>query len=125
MKVMKAAVFDTNILIDFANAHEEARAIIRRCDERMISVITWVEFLTGVPYPKMEEAKAFLSDMFDIIYPDEEIYNMALDIRREKRLKLPDATIHATAKHLNVPLVTRNTKDFDETMPDICVPYDI
>ena len=42
-----------------------------------------------------------------------------------KRLKFPDAMIYATAKSLAVPLVTRNTKDFDETAPDVHIPYQI
>ena len=122
---MEAAVFDTNILIDFSFSNTKAQDTIRQCKERIISVVTWVEFLTGVPEPQLEQSKVFLHDMFEIIYPDEPIYDITLEIRRQKRLKLPDAMIYATAKNLKVPLITRNTKDFGPENPDVHVPYKI
>ncbi len=120
---MERAVFDTNILIDFSHSNEQAQEVIKFCRERLISVVTWIEFLTGIPEPRLDQAKAFLEDMFEVIYPDEIIYDITLDLRRQKRLKLPDATIYATAKSIGAPLVTRNTKDFDRNWADIDVPY--
>lgn len=120
---MDAAVFDTNILIDFSYSRPGAQEIIRRCSNRYISAVTWVEFLTGIPAPQMKQAQEFLQDMFDVLYPAEETYAVALQVRRERRLKFPDAMIYAAAKEISVPLITRNTKDFDETAPDIHVPY--
>ncbi|PJB69367.1 MAG: VapC toxin family PIN domain ribonuclease [Alphaproteobacteria bacterium CG_4_9_14_3_um_filter_47_13] len=120
---MKRAVFDTNILIDFSRSHIGAQEIIRNCSERYISVVTWLEFLTGIPEPKIPQAKEFLNDVFDVIYPEESIYERTLMLRRLKKLKLPDAMIYATAKEFSVSLVTRNTKDFDGSQPDVHVPY--
>lgn len=120
---MDAAVFDTNILIDFSYSRSGSHEIIRRCTNRYISAVTWVEFLTGVPAPQMQQAQAFLTDMFDVLYPAAETYAVALQMRREWRLKFPDAMIYAAAKERSIPLITRNTKDFDENAPDIYVPY--
>ncbi len=122
---MLVGLFDTNILIDFSHSNPKAQETIRTCSERLISVVTWIEFLTGIPQEKLEQAKQFLEDTFDVIYPDETIYEITLDIRRQKRLKLPDATIYATAKSLGAPLITRNTKDFPATLPGIVVPYGV
>ena len=95
---MHTAVFDTNILIHFSRGHEGAQAIIRKVEYRLISIVTWVEFLTGIPYPQQDKAKAFLSDMFEIVETPRAVYEDALDIRRAHRMKLPDALIYATAR---------------------------
>jgi predicted nucleic acid-binding protein len=47
----------------------------------------------------------------------------AVRIRRQRRLKLPDAIILATARVHGLVLVTRNTKDFDPADPAIRIPY--
>ena len=120
---MEIAVFDTNILIDFSYSNSQAQATIGGCRERLVSVVTWIEFLTGIPESRLDQARAFLNDMFKVIYPDETVYEITLNVRRQQRLKLPDAMIYATAKSLGVPLIPRNTKDFDESLPDIVVPY--
>ena len=51
-------------------------------------------------------------DFFDEIAIDPDIKFAAIALRRTYRLKLPDAIIAATALHLEVPLITRNVKDF-------------
>lgn len=117
------AVFDTNILIDFSHQDPRAQDIIRRFPMRLVSVVTWVEFLTGIPDARLDMSRAFLQDVFEVIYPDASIYEKTLEIRRQRRLKLPDAMIYATACIEGVPLITRNTKDFDETMQGVYIPY--
>lgn len=120
---MQRAVFDTNILIDFSRSDARALDLIRSCPDRWISVVTWTEFLAGVPPEKEEQARAFLENTFDIHYPEESVFERTLELRRGSRLKLPDAMIYAAAQILGVPLVTRNTKDFDPAWGDIYVPY--
>jgi len=39
---------------------------------------------------------------------------VAEDIRKQYKIKLPDAIIAATARIYNLTLLTRNTKDFQE-----------
>lgn len=122
---MSAAVFDSNILIDFSDRNEDAALVLRQYSERYISMVTWTEFLTGVPYPKIAQSKLFLEDMFELVYLDQEIFELTLDIRRTKKLKLPDSIIYATAKYLKLPLVTRDKKDFYADKDDVIVPYQI
>jgi len=120
---MESAVFDTNILIDFSRRNEQAQDVIRRVPHRLISIVTWAEFLTGIPAPQMETAKSFLDDMFEIVETPRAIYERALILRQELRLKLPDALIYATALDIKAPLVTRNIKDFDAALAGVVVPY--
>jgi hypothetical protein len=44
-------------------------------------------------------------------------------VRRERRLKLPDAIILATAETADRLLITRNTRDFPANDPGIRIPY--
>ena len=119
------AVFDTNILIDYTRNIDGAVRVIQSCADRLISLVTWIEFLAGFPYEQQDLSRAFLRDNFDIISPDDDISDQVVEFRRRKMFKLPDAMIYATARIYGVPLVTRNTKDFDEKAPDIHVPYHI
>ena len=120
---MYRAVFDTNILIDFSKDDPRALEALHSCEERLISIVTWVEFLTGVPDHKMEQAKQILSDMFEILSLDHSDYETVLDIRRATHMKLPDCIIYATAQLNDAVLITRNTKDFNTSMDGVVVPY--
>ena len=41
------ALFDTNILIDYLNGLDASRTELGRYQERLISVVTWMELLIG------------------------------------------------------------------------------
>lgn len=47
----------------------------------------------------------------------------AIVIMQEKKIKMPDAIIWATAKVSGCGLVTRNTKDFKKSESDVFIPY--
>lgn len=49
---------------------------------------------------------------------------MVIQIRREVRIRLPDAIIAATAKTANFYLVTRNIEDFKKVKVQITNPFD-
>ncbi|MGF1643897.1 MAG: type II toxin-antitoxin system VapC family toxin [Thiotrichales bacterium] len=118
------AVFDTNILIDYLNGIPEARAEIWQFDRPMISPITWMEVLVGASIDEEPVVRRFL-DRFVVVGLDTAVAEKAVAIRREHRLRLPDAIIWATAKVSSALLITRNTRDFPEADPSIRVPYRI
>ncbi len=122
---MKPAIFDTNIIIDYARGIEPAKELIRTCPRRVISIITWSEFLVGVPLERIEQAEIFLDENFEIMPIDMQISKQAIIIRKNFKMKLPDALIYASAKIADLTLVTRNTKDFPPEWPDIHMPYDL
>jgi predicted nucleic acid-binding protein len=115
--VNEGHVFDSNILIYHINGQldSEMEQVLCRCFEHpvYISTITAMEVLSwpGHSDESAQMTSAFL-DVFDEITIDAEIKFSAIKIRRDYRLKLPDAIIAATALHLGLPLITRNTKDF-------------
>jgi predicted nucleic acid-binding protein len=119
---MVSVLFDTNILIDHFNNVAEAHEEIRRYDDGAISIVTWIEVMSGTP-PQHEDAmRAGLGDL-SVIPLDEQIADMAFRLRRSHRLKLPDAVIWASAKVRGLLLITRDNKDFPRDDPGIRIPY--
>jgi len=117
------ALFDTNILVDYLNGHRQAADEIGRYDERFISRISWMETLAGVPRGGDEEGTRRFLECFELIEVGASIAERAVAIRREAGLKLPDAIILATAREAGALLVTRNTKDFSPSWPEVKEPY--
>ena len=118
-------VFDTNILIDYLDGNESAAATIQRYSEPIISRVTWLEVLAGVREKDEEAAIRMFLRGFMVHEMDELIAEIALKLRRERRLRLPDAIILATAHAHSCLLLTRNTRDFKTAWPEIHVPYGV
>ena len=118
------AVFDTNIVIDALNGIVEADTEYSRYERVLISRITWMEVLIGVDGDD-SEIRDFLESHFEIIPLDVAVAEIAIRLRREHRLRLPDAIIWATARVNEAVLVTRNTKDFNPVWDGIHLPYTI
>jgi predicted nucleic acid-binding protein len=114
-------VIDSNILIDYLNGRQEAQKFILSNSDLSISIITWMEVLIGNKNDN-EVVKSFLST-FDIIHLNLNIAGLAVELRRNMKIKLPDAIIYATAKYKNTKLITRNTKDFNKKLKDVKIPY--
>ena len=121
---MVAALFDTNILIDHLNAVPEAREEIALYDSRAISIVTWIEVMAGAKPHLVEPTRSFLR-AFEIIGLDDEIAARSVELRRDHRIRLPDAVIWATAQIGRRLLVTRNVRDFPADDPGIREPYRI
>lgn len=119
---MDAAFLDTDVLIRFSRSDPGAQDMMRRVGHRLISIVTWAEFLAGTPEPQIKTARAFLDDTFDIVETSRATYEGALELRRTCRLKLPDALIYAGAKEMELPLITYNQKDFDPAWQGIVIP---
>lgn len=119
---MVKALFDTNILIDYLNGLSGAKKELERYEYRAISMITWMEVLVGASSDEEEAIRAWLSS-FDVVAVDAAVANRAVEIRRTKRVRLPDAIIWATAHVHSLLLVSRNTKDFPADAPGVRVPY--
>ena len=123
MGAVVARCFDSNIVIDWLNGVAEAGIELRSADARTISIMSWIEVLVGVRPEEEVAVRSLLRDNFRIVPVDVAIAERAVAIRRDRRIKLIDATIHATALQAGLQLSTRNTKDFLESDPTIRVPY--
>lgn len=119
------AVFDTNILIDYLNGIEDAKIELAQYRIRQISVISLIEVLVGATNAVEENAiRSFLST-FEILELSAEIASQAIVIRKQYRLKIPDAIVYATARTQGCILVSRNSKDLKKEWPDIRIPYQV
>ncbi len=116
------AAFDTNIIVDALNGVMDANAEYNRYERVLISRITWIEVLVGAREDE-DQLRDFLDSHFEIIPLDQEVAEVAIRLRREQHLRIPDAIILATALVNNTILVTRNTKDFKPEWDSIRVPY--
>lgn len=110
-------LIDTNILIYYladAIPEEEIPRIEKILKESFnISIITKIEFLgwKGHTPEGFEKSREFIS-FAHVIPLTDDIAELAIDLRRRKSIKLPDAVIAATALRYNYTLVTRNVRDF-------------
>ncbi len=119
---MVAALFDTNILIDYLNGVSQARIELERYGSRAISVVTWMEVMVGAQ-PSVEAGTRDFLSSFTLIDLDSEIAERAVSLRRAYRIKLPDAIVWASAQANGMLLITRNTKDFPTSDPGVRAPY--
>jgi len=115
-------LFDTNILIDYLSGIPQARLEMERYSQRAISIITWMEVMAGTTPKDEKQIRAFLLT-FSILPVIAEIAERAFVLRRQRKIKLPDAIIQATAQEEDRFFITRNTRDFPGHDPDIRIPY--
>jgi predicted nucleic acid-binding protein len=121
---MVRALFDTNILIVHLNHVSAARAELTRHGPPSISIVTWIEVMVGASPNTDAGTQAFLN-RFSVIALDHKVAERAVELRRQHKIKLPDAIIWATAQVHAMLLVTRNAKDFPASDVGIRVPYKI
>jgi predicted nucleic acid-binding protein len=115
-------LFDTNILIDYLSGISQARVEMERYSRRAISIVTWMEVMAGTTREDERQVRAFLLT-FSVLPVTTEVAERAFDLRRQRKIKLPDAIIQATAQVEGRLLITRNTRDFPGHDPDIRIPY--
>lgn len=121
---MVKALFDTNILIDYLNGISAAKKELARYEYRAISTITWMEILAGTSEDDEDSMRAWLGS-FKVIELDSAVADRAVQIRKDWRIRLPDAIVWATAQVHSLLLVSRNTKNFPVDEPGVRVPYKI
>ncbi|HEY0300443.1 MAG TPA: type II toxin-antitoxin system VapC family toxin [Rhizomicrobium sp.] len=119
---MVKVLFDTNILIDHLNGVAKASAEIALYRDRAVSAVGWIEVLVGASPATETPARAFLSE-FVLVPLDEAVSERAVQLRRQHRLKLPDAISLASAQISGRLFVTRDERDFSHGNPGIRIPY--
>ncbi len=121
---------DTNAVIDLIDGTLPANAA-DWLDKAMsqqapcMSVITRIElFSKAVNAATTAQLTGFVR-FADVIGLDEPIIQQTMRLRQQRRLKLPDAVIAATALARGLTLITRNVSDF-KGIPGLAVlnPHD-
>nr|MBS0036656.1 type II toxin-antitoxin system VapC family toxin [Saprospiraceae bacterium] len=79
-----------------------------------LSVINQIELLGFHGSPsEMQTLKEFI-DISTIIPLSEEVVKNTIELRKNHKIKIPDAIIAATALGYNLTLITRNIADFQK-----------
>ena len=116
---MKNYLLDTNILIYYLAGDIPKKELVKIKNilnkSFNISIITKIELLgwnkhSPEGYKLAEEFIEFAS----VINITDEISDLTIKIKKNSKIKLPDAVIAATCLNDNLILVTRNDKDFKD-----------
>ena len=109
-------LLDSNTVIQYVG-NKFPSSVLSKIDsiideELLISVITVIEVLgfNGEP-DEMNTLKSF-TNMATVISLADEIVDETISIRKQYKIKIPDAIIAATAIKLNATLITSNISDF-------------
>lgn len=112
-------LLDTNTVIYYLQAALPEKAMLQLHTivdaQPLVSVITKIELL-GFNTATIEEqtiTETFINSSF-VFNLDNAVINQTIDLRKQNKIKLPDAIIAATAIVYSLTLVTRNISDFDK-----------
>mgnify|MGYP002777636216 CR=1 FL=1 len=91
-------------------------------EQPCISAITEIELLSWKTATEkdLEVLQNFINDAL-VIELEQPIKLKTAEIRKQHKVKLPDAIIAATALLYNLTLITRNAKDFENISGIACV----
>ena len=107
-------LLDTNIIIYYLENNQAVYDFVWQ--HKKVSAISMIVYYEVFNYPFSEEqeklVRAFLEN-FEIIGLSHEIIDKALQNRKEKKIKMADNFILATAQVYGLKLVTNNSKDFE------------
>ncbi|MGF2037266.1 MAG: type II toxin-antitoxin system VapC family toxin [Nostoc sp. CmiVER01] len=110
-------VYDTNIFIYYLADESTVNSFFTEeflnLHEVLISPIIHIELLSFAGLEKEEEQaiRDLLSQFYSVPLL-REIEEQTIQLKRQYKIKLPDAIIAATALHKDAFLVTRNANDF-------------
>lgn len=117
-------LLDTNVVLYFLGGDQ---TLATAFDQKslFLSTITELELLSypGISEREEREILNFLSDV-TIIDLNEQIKEKVIELRRNYRIKLPDAIIGGTALYLDLPLFTAD-RDFERIEGMNLVLYEI
>ncbi len=106
-------LLDSNVRFDASKGIVSEQDIVNDYDFLYTSIISYVE-TQGYNFTDNEEkeiVEKILSSV-EIVNINKEIADLAIDYRKHKKIKLPDALILATARYLNADLLTSDISDF-------------
>ena len=111
-------IFDTDIFIWVQRGNEKAARLIDRCEDRYLSIQSYMELLQGAKNKAQHKnVQDFISEFgFSVLPLSENIGHRALIYVEEYALsssmRAGDAIIAATAVENNLPMVSSNAKHF-------------
>ena len=104
-------LLDSNVLIYLSKELISIDDILEDNQSCAISVISYMEVL-GYEFDLKEEEDFVCSllNYMEIVYIDEKIANQVIKLRKNNKIKLPDAIICASAMTINATLVSNDLR---------------
>jgi predicted nucleic acid-binding protein len=116
-------LIDTNILIYLLKGDERIAAILQN-KTLIISVISEIELLSlpGIDKHEILKINALL-EICEVVNINLEVKQEAVSIRRKLKLKTVDSIVAATAKYMNIPLITadKGFSKLESEMPQVLI----
>ena len=116
---MADLLVDTDILIDTTRGVLDAVSYLQRHAQQstlVVSTVTQLELLIGCRNRNEQRTTSRFLQRFEVIRLSEQIADMAVDLILQYRLShgllLADALVAATARSLDIPLATKNQRDY-------------
>jgi len=108
-------LLDSNVIIDASKGIVSVQDIVANYDDLFTSIICYVETL-GYKFADETEKKIVkqILENIEIIELNRDIADIAIEYRKNNKIKLPDALVLASAKYLNADLLTSNVSDFQK-----------
>lgn len=106
-------LLDSNVIIDASKGIVTIQDIVNEYDYLYTSIISYVE-TKGYNFEDNEEKEIVnqILNSIEIVNLDRAIADTAIEYRKKKKIKLPDALILATAKLIKADLITSDISDF-------------
>jgi predicted nucleic acid-binding protein len=109
------ALLDSNVIIFASKQKIDTEKLLSLYDEFYVSIISYME-VYAYEFDDADE-KALIDELFvnlEIVEINRAVADQAIIYRKNKskKIKLPDAAILATAKHLNADLLSDDWDDF-------------
>lgn len=113
---MPTALVDTNILIELYRNREDAAAWLATQANLGLSTVTWLEFMEGARGKQGQKRCLEIISSFELVLLDHidqqwAIRNL-LQFRLSHGVSFADCLIAAPCHRLQLPLFTKNVKDF-------------
>ncbi len=84
-----------------------------------------MEVLVGADNDTEDAAVRDVLAAFRIVEITERVSERAVNLRRERQLRLPVALVLASAQQQGCLLISRNTRDFKRSWVEVRVPYEM
>lgn len=109
----KVALLDSNIFIYLSQKLLSFEQVFEQHKSFSTSIISYMEVM-GFNFINDKEEKVLEHFFCNISIKniDKNIVNKVIEIRKNKKIKLPDAIVYATASINEMDLITRNVGDF-------------